>query len=255
VFERSNTMKKATLLVGAVVAIAALALPGGAFAGKRDRDHDKMADKWERKHDLNTKKNDAKKDPDRDHLSNLNEFRAHTDPHEADSDDDGVRDGAEDRDRDGVRNAEEQREGTRCDDADTDDDGVRDGAEVIGTVASFTPGAESGTGTLVINLAGGGTRTGQVTSATRIKCEDEDENEVHRSSSGSGDNSGPGGGDDDRSGPGGGDDNDDRSGPGGGDDDERVCSTADLTPGTPVHEAELETQGGQAVFEEVELVK
>ena len=225
-------MKKATLLVGAVVAIAALALPGGAFAGKRDRDHDKMADKWERKHHLNTKKNDAKKDPDRDHLSNLTEFRAHTDPHEADSDDDGVRDGAEDRER------------------------------VIGTVASFTPGAQSSTGTLVINLAGGGTRTGQVTSATRITCENEveDENEVHQSSSGSGDNSGPGGGD--SSGPGSGDSSgsgsggdDDNSGRRDGDDDERACSTADLTPGTPVHEAELETEDGQTFFEEVELVK
>ena len=47
------------------------------------------------------------------------------------------------------------------------------------------------------------------------------------------------------------------SGPGGddagetGDDEERACTMADLTPNTPVHEAELE--GG--VFKEIELVK
>ena len=39
-------------------------------------------------------------------------------------------------------------------------------------------------------------------------------------------------------------------------DDEHSCSIADLTPGTAVHEAELTlTDGGQLVFEQVELVK
>ena len=33
------------------------------------------------------------------------------------------------------------------------------------------------------------------------------------------------------------------------------CTTADLTQGAVVHEAELRISGGQAVFEEVELVR
>jgi hypothetical protein len=36
---------------------------------------------------------------------------------------------------------------------------------------------------------------------------------------------------------------------------DNVCSTADLQPGTVVHEADLKITAGGPVFEEVELVK
>jgi hypothetical protein len=120
-------VRKLKLIAAAVVAIAMLAVPGAAMA--KDRDHDKMPDKWEKAHGLSVHKKNAKGDPDRDGLSNRGEFRSSTDPRDADTDDDGTEDGDEDRDRDRVDNANEIREHTRPRDRDTDDDGVRDGAE------------------------------------------------------------------------------------------------------------------------------
>jgi hypothetical protein len=239
-------MRKATLGISLLAAAVVLALPAGALARAGDRDGDKMPDRWEQKHGLKVKKNDAKKDPDRDRVSNLSEFRAHTNPRDRDTDDDGLRDGDERSTRNDPR------------DRDTDDDGRRDGDEVNGTIQSFTPGTEPGTGTLTIALAGGGTMTGLVDSTTRIECGGPEDG-VRSASSGPGhdgdggeDNSGPGSS---NSGPGSGDADDDDRDDDDCDDDERACTTADLTPGTPVHEAELETRNGQAVFEEVELVE
>src|SRR3954449_5106310 len=82
----------------AVVAAALLALPGLAQAKSRDRDHDRLPDRWEKRHHLSTHKKSAKGDPDRDSLSNLAEFRSRTDPRDADSDNDGKADDDEDRD-------------------------------------------------------------------------------------------------------------------------------------------------------------
>jgi hypothetical protein len=285
---------KLKLLVSAVVTFAMLALPGAALAKKRDRDHDRMPDRWERAHHLSTKKKNAKRDPDRDGLSNLGEFRSKTRPHDADSDNDGVEDGDEDRDRDRVDNGNEMREHTRPRDRDsdddgrrdgredrdrdhlnnaaedrtgndpidddTDDDGVEDGDENAGTIASFDP--ESGE--LTIRLAGGELLTALVTDETEIECETEDENEDEHSHRGPGRGdddhgrvSAAHGGDDDNSGPGSGDE--DNSGPGShgehdGDEDD-VCTTDDLTEGTRVHEAELEVTADGKVWEEVELLK
>ena len=111
-------MRKVKLLVGAVAAFAVLALPAGAMA--RDRDHDKMNDRWEARHGLNIHRNDAAGDPDKDGLKNLGEFRARTNPR----------------------------------DADTDNDGIEDGNETSGTVDSFVEdSANPGTGVLTIKLA------------------------------------------------------------------------------------------------------
>jgi hypothetical protein len=208
-----------------VAAALALALPGAAFAKRGDRDNDRMPDRWEAKHHLRVNKDDARRDPDRDRVSNLAEYKAKTNPRRADSDDDGLRDG------------DERRTGNNGRDRDTDDDGVRDGDEVNGTIASF----DSATKTLTINISGGGTLTGLVTDATRIECEDGDDDDRVRSSS-----SGPG-----RDG-----DGSDNSGHGErrDDDDDEACTTAALVAGTPVHEAEVELQNGRAVFEEVELL-
>src|SRR3954464_10838669 len=182
-----------------------LAMPGAALAKSRDRDHDRMPDKWERAHHLSTHKKNAKRDPDRDGLSNLGEFRSRTRPHDADTDndgiedgdedrdhdgvdtgnemrehpgprdrdtdDDGIRDGREDRDHDGLRNRGEDRTGNDPIDDDTDDDGIEDGDENAGTIASF----DSATNTLVIRLTNGDEVSGVVTDATEIQCETEDE--------------------------------------------------------------------------------
>jgi Bacterial TSP3 repeat len=64
-------------------------------AAPRDRDHDRLPDRWERNHGLSPRKASAKRDPDSDHLRNLREFRLRTHPRRADTDRDGLRDGAE----------------------------------------------------------------------------------------------------------------------------------------------------------------
>jgi hypothetical protein len=212
------------ILVAGLVGLLAIALPGVASA--RDRNHDKIPDRWERHHSLSLHKNQAKRDQDRDSLKNRKEFKARTDPR----------------------------------DADTDDDGVEDGEENAGTIASF-----DGT-TLTINLFNGSSISGTVTDATEIECEatggddndngDDDDTGDDDNGDDDGDNSGPGGGDDDataRAAMSTSEQGDDDQGED--DDNGEECTTADLTPGTVVQEAELELSNGQATFEEVELVK
>src|SRR3954469_4917690 len=105
-------MIKHKLIPTALTAISLLALPGAALATTADSDGDHMPNRWESAHGLSTKVNDAKRDRDRDGLSNLTEYRAHTNPRKADSDRDGVLDRNEDSDRDGVKNGVEQRRHT-----------------------------------------------------------------------------------------------------------------------------------------------
>jgi hypothetical protein len=64
-------------------------------AAPRDRDHDRLPDRWERKHDLSTKQPSAKRDPDGDRLSNRRELRRRTNPRKRDSDGDGFSDRCE----------------------------------------------------------------------------------------------------------------------------------------------------------------
>jgi hypothetical protein len=242
-------LMKRTIALGCATLGLLIAGSTGAAAAK-DRNHDSIPDRWEKRFHLSLKVDQADRDQDRDRVDNRNEFQEGTNPRDRDSDDDGIRDGKEDRDRDGLNNLNEDRTANLPGDRDTDNDGDRDDDENAGVVASF-----DGT-TLIINLAGGGQVSGQVTASTEIECEDEDEiedemedmNEARSSDEGGGDNSGPGS---ENSGPG-----SENSGPGDdeGDDDEDaddVCTTAELVPGAIVHEAELE--GG--IFREVELVR
>jgi hypothetical protein len=126
-------------LLAATAVLGALAAPSQA----RDRNHDRIPDKWEKHHKLSLKVNQARKDQDRDGLKNRAEFRAQTDPRDDDS----------------------------------DNDGIEDGNEKAGTVASYN----GSTGELTVNLFGGGSITGLVTPETKIECDtqgDDDADEV-----------------------------------------------------------------------------
>jgi hypothetical protein len=233
----------------ALGALAILAMP--SLAAAKDRNNDRIPDRWEKRHGLSLKVNQARRDQDRDRLRNRAEFLAGDDPRDSDS----------------------------------DDDGVVDGSEQAGTIASF----DAGTGRLVIDLFGTDTIAGFVTDSTEIKCDDDSSSSASASASDSGsgeaepgddnggqdeaepgdddggDNSGPGSGDeadDDNSGPsdnsgpgsessGPGHDGDDDHGEHG--DDDRLCTTAELVPGAVVEEAELKLENGRATFREVEL--
>jgi hypothetical protein len=143
------------LLLFVALGLLALALPGAAGAKARDRNHDRIPDRWEKRHHLSTKANQARRDQDRDHLRNRGEFEAGTNPRDRDS----------------------------------DDDGIPDGEENAGTIESF----DSQTGMLTIDLFGNGSVSGLVTEQTEIECENEDSSSASASHSGSGeDNSGPG---------------------------------------------------------------
>jgi hypothetical protein len=141
-----------------------------------------------------------------------------------------------------------------------------------GTVSSF----DAATGRLTIALAGGDSVTGLVTRATEIKCEGVDDR-LQRRDHGSDDNGGRGAEPGDDHGGRGNEPSDDNGGHGNepGDDNggeapapapqpeagtppapapvEATCSTASLTPGAVVGEAELRLERGSAVFEEIEL--
>jgi hypothetical protein len=212
------------LLVLALGIAALLAIPGVAAA--KDRNHDKIPDRWEKRRHLSLSVDQAGRDQDGDHLRNRGEFRAGDNPRDSDS----------------------------------DDDGVNDGNENAGTISSF----DATSGKLTIALFNGDSISGLVDSTTEIKCEGPDDNsggEV-RSRSGEeepGDDHGGRGeeelGDDhggDNSGPGSsGSDNSGHSG----DDDNGVsnCTTADLVTGAAVQEADLHLENGVATFDEVEL--
>jgi hypothetical protein len=222
----------------AVGALALLAMP--ALAAAKDRNHDRIPDRWEKRHKLSLTVNQAHHDQDGDHLRNRAEFLAGDNPRDRDS----------------------------------DDDGVIDGSEQAGTIASF----DAETGRLVIDLFGTDTVAGFVTDETEIECEDDSSASVSSEGSGSGetepgDDHGDDGeeiGDDNRGDgeePGddnGGDDRGDNSGPGSessgpghdgddGDQGDRICTTAELVPGAVVEEAELKVENGRATFDEVEL--
>src|SRR3954449_1672322 len=142
------------VLLAALAGIAVLALPAAASA--RDRNHDKIPDRWEKHFHLSLKVNQAHRDQDRDRVNNRQEFRGGTNPRKEDS----------------------------------DNDGTPDDEENSGTIAAF-----DGT-TLTINLFSGGMLSGQVTDATEISCDNADNGDDDAGDdNGSGDDGG-GSGDD-----------------------------------------------------------
>jgi hypothetical protein len=237
------------VVVAALGALAMLALP--ALAAAKDRNHDHIPDRWEKRHHLSLHRNQAHLDQDRDHLTNRAEFLAGDNPR----------------------------------DADTDNDGVMDGEENAGTIQSF----DQETGKLTIALFGGDTISGLVTEGTEIECgnhsassssEGDGSSSDHGEQSGDnegeepGDNEGEDSGDqhgeeagDDDQGEEAGDDNGEQAGDDQGEDhggeqgegtdgpgaQHGNCTAADLTEGAVVKEADLHVSNGQAVFEKVEL--
>jgi hypothetical protein len=216
------------LLILALALVAALGVVSSASAKSRDRNHDRLPDRWERAHHLSLKVKQAKRDQDRDGLNNRGEFRAKTDPRDEDS----------------------------------DDDGIDDGDEQAGTIKSFEGGV------LTITLAQGGELSAKVDDETEIECHgtgdldsrrarassDGDDGPSHDEGDDHGDDEGDEHGDD------GGDDHGDDEGEDGddvhehGDDDDDRCGEEALKPGTKVHEAELEATSDGSRWEELELL-
>ncbi|MCW2997812.1 MAG: hypothetical protein JWN65_1361 [Solirubrobacterales bacterium] len=203
--------------IAAIATFAALALPTGASAaGAKDRDHDHMPDRWEQSHQLNTHRNDAKKDSDHDGLRNLAEFRAQTDPR----------------------------------DADTDNDGIKDGKEQAGTITSFAGGV------LTITLFDNSTISGTVDNRTEIDCAPAPATTppAVATPAPAAPRNADDGDDESSDDQGGQDDGDRNDGPHGDEgDDESNCTTADLKPGARVDEAVLSATSTGRTFQKVEL--
>lgn len=219
------------LLALALGVTALLALAGPAAA--KDSNHDKIPDRWEKRHKLSLKVDQSRRDQDRDGLRNRAEFRTSNDPRDDDS----------------------------------DGDGIADGDEGAGTIVSF----DAETGRLVIDLFADDEIAGFVTDETRIKCErsghdsatvsrSDGEDEPGDDHGDHGDEPGDDHSDDDVS--------DDSSGPSGssgpesndsghddhdGDCNDSSCGTDALQVGAVVDEAEVDIRNGKATFEEVEL--
>jgi hypothetical protein len=124
---------------GTVVLALALSLGAIATASAKDRNHDRIPDSWEKANKLSLKVNQAKRDQDKDSLSNRGEYQAGDNPR----------------------------------DADTDGDGTPDGEEGAGTITAWDPD----TGELTINLFGGDSVTGTVTDNTEVQCAPTDSSE------------------------------------------------------------------------------
>jgi hypothetical protein len=218
-------MKTLRLVVIGALAAAFMVVPAAAMAS-RDRNHDGIPDKWEKKFHLSTHRNSAKGDPDKDHLSNRKEFKFGLNPRKRDS----------------------------------DGDGTPDNKEQAGVVRSFQNGV------LTIDELNGGSETGTVDNSTEIECgdrnevEDDDANDDKAGGNDSGersheDGSGDTGQTDTQAGDNEPNDNENENEQGDDDQGMNQCSTADLVPGAKVHEAELTVNSTGHHFTKVELIK
>jgi hypothetical protein len=105
--------------IAAVLVASLFALPALASNG-RDRNGDRIPDRWEAKYDLSLSKNQAPRDQDKDGVKNLAEFKDGTNPRKADTDGDGSADSTDQH---------------PCDHSGTSDSGSGTGTET-GTVPS-----------------------------------------------------------------------------------------------------------------------
>lgn len=254
------------ILTTVLLGIAVAALPAAQALAKGD--HDGLPDRWEKRHHLNVRADDAARDADRDGLSNYGEYRSHTNPHRANSDRDHRGDGREDYDRDRLSNAQEIKTGNDPGDADSDDDGVKDGREHAGRIVKV------GGGSVTIRLAAGGKLTALIgpdlecaTGSNGPDREDEHEDAGEDAASDSAEGEAPDPGErDDADEPGAdalasaasldaGDDFDDEDpGEAAGDTELPVCASA-LKPGMVVHEAVVMLTGDGLVLVSIELIE
>jgi hypothetical protein len=207
------------LLTALLLLAAALLLPAAAQARGKDRNHDRIPDRWERAHHLSLKVKQARKDQDHDGLNNLGEFKAGDDPRDADS----------------------------------DNDGTEDGDEQAGTIDAI-----DGT-LVTIRLLDGSLVSAQLTDGTEVECETRDDDgdvapTARKSDDGEGEHEGSDDGED-HSGPSG-DDGAEDQGDDHGEDGraEHGCPAGALKVGARVHEAELKVTSAGKVWEEIELV-
>jgi hypothetical protein len=207
-----------------VVLALALSLGAIATASAKDRNHDRIPDRWERSYDLSLKVNQAKRDQDRDDLVNRQEYRAGTNPREADS----------------------------------DNDGTDDASEGAGTITAWDPE----TGELTISLFGGDSVTGTVTDETTVQCapvaEPEDPAEDETKSTRPGDQAAPPppASDDDPTAEDPAEDDPHHGGPRHGDagcQQGEPCSADDLAVDEVVQEAHLSAKADGLVFDEIKL--
>jgi Bacterial TSP3 repeat len=135
---RPRTRIRDSVLALIVGALLVGALPAAAAASSTDPDKDGLPTKWERDWSKTspTKKDtdkdgipDGSEDPDKDTLTNRQEYLAGMRPRRADSDRDGIRDDKEDTDKDGLKTKFEFLAGTKPKVKDTDKDGLRDDRE------------------------------------------------------------------------------------------------------------------------------
>lgn len=117
-------------------------------------------------------------------------------------------------------------------------------ADNAGTVQSFTDGV------LTLTLNDGSTVKGTVTDGTRLECFAPEQSPARHMDTDRRGGDGPGDRGDDN-GPG---DDQGEEDQGGDQNEHNNCSTADLTPGAVVHEAELRIDSAGSVWKKVELV-
>src|SRR3954467_5031748 len=106
-------MRRLSLFISVALALLAFAVPATAGAKRShhkshhrvaDRNHNGMPDRGGQR----VRVHKASADPDRDGVANLGEFHNGTNPRDADTDNDGVKDGDDDANHDGIDDADEQ---------------------------------------------------------------------------------------------------------------------------------------------------
>jgi hypothetical protein len=87
-------LSRSRSLAATLIALVGVLLLASSASAK-DRNHDRIPDRWEKRHHLSLHLNQARKDQDRDGLKNRAEWKSGTSPRDDDSDNDGIEDGDE----------------------------------------------------------------------------------------------------------------------------------------------------------------